>query len=1025
MQSPILTRGAAYLRRVVRDVPYARTIAGASLLDLSEDEQKIRKYIQPHFDAQHYRSQAGGQLREDIGLVDHYIKFGRHQGYAPNDWFDIAFYLSHNRVIRENTFEPFSHFVQFGVFEGRRPNASGRYPDMLNGYDSDAVETISDHLDAEHYLSQATELRNEDVNLCAHYVHFGEVQGLSPNPTFDGAAYVQKYLWGRFPPGGALCHYIKHGKRLGYTPLRPRLRVDPLNEIDLIALYKPQFDEEYYTGAYEDVHSSALTSIEHFVQIGEVEGRWPKSDFDPRHYRREYMHPDDTEGRPFEHYLRDGLRKGSRPNAEVPCAVDPNATVPKTREYGHFFKQLEPSEPRKAGQLVNGSSLRIHFVIPDFRKGSGGHMTIFRMVKWLEVFGHDLTVWILSPSFNATEDEARDVIHASFQTIKADVKFLDDTFHQVTGDALIATAWQTAAVVRQAEGFAEKFYFVQDHESEFYPTGTEAILAEQTYSWGLNCICASPWLRHLMEGYGSWARHFWLAYDHTVYFAPDRRPQNRIPQIAVYARHFTARRAVELSMLALQELANSGVEFHAHLFGAPYNVENCPFPATSHGVMSETELANLYRDCDIGICFSATNYSLVPQEMMACGLPVVELNSECSKEVYPDDAVLKVGLDPVDIVRDLRQLIESPDYQERIGAAGKAWAEQFTWESSARMVEVALFEKLPQAEQHVGEMTPRASVTGGGEKKATVIIPTYNGGELLSDVCAAVDRQSTPWDFDVLLIDSTSKDGSFDAVREQFPHFQFHQIPQSEFSHGGTRNRAIEKTTSEYVCLLTQDALPSDELWLYNMVIAMDAYPNAAGAFGRHKPYDHATEYTKRDLEGFFSALDNGPVAYHRRLDAVLWNLQDRPHVQRLHYFSDNNSCLRRSVWEKIPYPEISYGEDQAWAWEVVKHGYEKIYVSSAQVYHSHDYDYEENYQRSKTEAEFFREVFGYNLLVCESKLRLSLSGLNKRDVTWGEKNGLPQDQIDHRLMLNQAHLLGWLDGTLGQNLGFRPVLEN
>ena len=32
-----------------------------------------------------------------------------------------------------------------------------------------------------------------------------------------------------------------------------------------------------------------------------------------------------------------------------------------------------------------------------------------------------------------------------------------------------------------------------------------------------------------------------------------------------------------------------------------------------------------YAEAAVGLCLSLTNYSLIPQEMMACGLPCVDL----------------------------------------------------------------------------------------------------------------------------------------------------------------------------------------------------------------------------------------------------------------------------------------------------------------------------------------------------------------------------------------------------------------
>src|SRR5205823_3587916 len=98
-------------------------------------------------------------------------------------------------------------------------------------------------------------------------------------------------------------------------------------------------------------------------------------------------------------------------------------------------------------------------------------------------------------------------------------------------------------------------------------------------------------------------------------------PENSVPRIAFYAREFTERRAVELGLLALEILARRGLKFHVDFFGGEKDYSSAPFSSSDWGIVGAARLAEIYRKADIGVCFSATNYSLVPQEMMACGLP--------------------------------------------------------------------------------------------------------------------------------------------------------------------------------------------------------------------------------------------------------------------------------------------------------------------------------------------------------------------------------------------------------------------
>jgi hypothetical protein len=96
---------------------------------------------------------------------------------------------------------------------------------------------------------------------------------------------------------------------------------------------------------------------------------------------------------------------------------------------------------------------------------------------------------------------------------------------------------------------------------------------------------------------GRWSRFFWLAYDKEVYYPPQvsvtEATVSAVPRIALYARRGTARRAVELALLALEHLARKGVDFCV-LFGEDLVETRARFRCTCHGVLKPEQLAALY-----------------------------------------------------------------------------------------------------------------------------------------------------------------------------------------------------------------------------------------------------------------------------------------------------------------------------------------------------------------------------------------------------------------------------------------------
>jgi len=459
------------------------------------------------------------------------------------------------------------------------------------------------------------------------------------------------------------------------------------------------FDAPRYLSLYADVRGRGINPLIHYLQYGHMEGRSPNELFHGEDYKAVYADVRDQGVNPLIHYLRNGQREGrlARPgDADNTAYGNYGGGTIETKFLNHlrYVTEYLPVELDPQPVAFDASRMDIHFVIPDFAPGAGGHMTIFRIVRWLENFGHQVTLWIQNPSVHKSPADAFDDINTYFQQVQANVHFLPKDLSAITGDAIIATDRWTAYPVRAMSKFRRRFYFVQDHETEFYPAGAYSLLTEQTYRFGFDCLCAGEWLTQLMtEKYGLWAHKWDLAYDPTVYNIID--PALRKPgHIAFYARHATARRAVELGMLAFDVLAERGVNFHVDFYGTNLGDMKVPYHYTSHGILSAEQLGSLYRSCELGIVMSATNYSLVPREMLACGLPVIELDVDSTRAVFADSPVTLVEPDPYKMADMIEALLSDSSKRNDLSARGIESVEKFDWETSARSVEEGIILRL-------------------------------------------------------------------------------------------------------------------------------------------------------------------------------------------------------------------------------------------------------------------------------------------------------------------------------------------
>jgi len=338
--------------------------------------------------------------------------------------------------------------------------------------------------------------------------------------------------------------------------------------------------------------------------------------------------------------------------------------------------------------------LHIACVVPPFDRGSGGHNSIFQVMYRLEQAGHTVSIW-LNDEFGLKQHERpariRRNLREWFAPIEGPVfKEFDEWYG---ADVVVATGWQTAHEVMLLPGCRSRVYLIHDHESEFYATSVEARWAEASYALDMHMICSSPWLQEIVSSrYGRSSSLFDFGVDHDVYRPLDVPRQERT--LLFYGRDSTPRRAVPLAKLALVELADRGLDLRVLSFGSPDEID-MPVPYEHLGVRDPHELAQAYNEATVGLVLSLTNYSLIPQEMLACGLPCVDLEGVSAEGVFgADGPVALSAFDPIAIADRIEALLTDPDEWRRRHEAGLAFVQGRTWDVAARQVEEGIREAL-------------------------------------------------------------------------------------------------------------------------------------------------------------------------------------------------------------------------------------------------------------------------------------------------------------------------------------------
>jgi len=352
---------------------------------------------------------------------------------------------------------------------------------------------------------------------------------------------------------------------------------------------------------------------------------------------------------------------------------------------------LLPHDPAAA----EAEALDVAVVIPWYPPGGGGHATIFNLVRQLEARGHRCSIWLDDPGGrHAGLDEAT-VARELRELFGGCAGPIRKGFAGWRGaDVVVATGWPTAYRAQLLDRCRARAYLVQDHEPEFHPTSAESLWAAATYRAGLHCIAASTWLAGLLEErYGVAASSFDLGIDHDRYAPPAPAPSaaaGRADRVLFYARASTERRAVPLGLFALAELKRRRPQTQIALFGAA-GPPQVPFPCEQLGLLTAQQLADAYRGAGAGLVLSLTNPSLVPQEMLACGLPCVDVDLPATRSEWGvSGGVELAAADPQALAGALARLLDDRELHARRSAAGVAWAAGRTWPRAAEQVEAGL-----------------------------------------------------------------------------------------------------------------------------------------------------------------------------------------------------------------------------------------------------------------------------------------------------------------------------------------------
>jgi GT2 family glycosyltransferase len=209
----------------------------------------------------------------------------------------------------------------------------------------------------------------------------------------------------------------------------------------------------------------------------------------------------------------------------------------------------------------------------------------------------------------------------------------------------------------------------------------------------------------------------------------------------------------------------------------------------------------------------------------------------------------------------------------------------------------------------------------------TVVIPNWNGKRFL-DLCLGSLRNQAFRDFETIVVDNGSEDGSLGFVAENFPEAKTIALGENR-GFAAAVNAGIEASATEYVVLLNNDT-EQDRRWLEALVSAANDHPES-GLFASKLVDFH----DRRVLDGAGDAM---------RLSGLPYRLghseRDRGQFDEPGYVF--GACAAAALYRKSLFDEVglfdedfvSYCEDGDLSFRAQLAGHRCFYVPDAVVYH-------------------------------------------------------------------------------------------
>lgn len=346
------------------------------------------------------------------------------------------------------------------------------------------------------------------------------------------------------------------------------------------------------------------------------------------------------------------------------CCLNSNQIHKQSFRYGGIINETSNEFKEEVSSMI---AKKIAWIIPSPIKGSGGIRTMIQNANFLVRQGFECDIYVEEDYVNTNESMKQRIIDFYGECL-CDV-YVGIDFKKEYDLAFATYSIKTPDYLYYMKNNVKrKAYFIQDFEPWFEPMGGLYLDMEHTYKYGLNGVSIGKWLAYkLQHEFNQPMNYFSFCADTSVYKKLDNVEKENA--VCFIFQPEKPRRCSNIGIRALLLVKALRPDVKIYLYGSDVDIKLDVEMENLH-IMPINKCNELYNKCKVGVCMSSSNPSRIPFEMMAAGLPVVDLYRENNLYDIPEDGVLLADTSPEAVATAIIKILDDDKLQQSMSKKG-------------------------------------------------------------------------------------------------------------------------------------------------------------------------------------------------------------------------------------------------------------------------------------------------------------------------------------------------------------------